>query len=226
MTTDQTTRAAQTPAPEGDVLAPRKLKTPILLGAFALVSLFAFVFTVVGETTRIDVSNRGGSIQLDPISVPTMPANLVLTVLMFALAGFALKRALDRKPVPMWITAVFAALWVVALIIWVGAGANVPLAWLLTGTLALSTPIVFGSMAGLVSERSGVVNIAIEGQLLSGAFASALVSSPRSSTTRCPTARVLNSGRYDCALEYWNCMFPLACAIGSPFSSACELAET
>jgi simple sugar transport system permease protein len=106
-----------------------------------------------------------------------MPANLVLTVLMFALAGFALKRALDRKPVPMWITAVFAALWVVALIIWVGAGANVPLAWLLTGTLALSTPIVFGSMAGLVSERSGVVNIAIEGQLLSGAFASALVSS-------------------------------------------------
>jgi simple sugar transport system permease protein len=176
MTNDQLTRAEATPA-GGETLAPRKLKTPILLAVFTLISLLAFVFTVGDQSTQIDISNRGGAIQLDPLVFPTMLTNAVLTVGMIALTVFAFLRSLARQKVPMWVSAVFAALWAIALIIWVGAGANVPLAWLLTGTLALSTPIVFGSMAGLVAERSGVVNIAIEGQLLSGAFASALVAS-------------------------------------------------
>lgn len=38
-------------------------------------------------------------------------------------------------------------------------------------------PLIFGSMAGILSERSGVVNIAIEGQLLAGAFLAAVVGS-------------------------------------------------
>src|SRR5690606_27702144 len=41
----------------------------------------------------------------------------------------------------------------------------------------LSTAIVFGSLAGVIGERAGVVNIAIEGQLLGGAFVSAYVGS-------------------------------------------------
>ena len=77
----------------------------------------------------------------------------------------------------MWVMVVFGILWVWALIVFIGANANVPLTWLLTGTLAISTPLIFGSMAGLVSERVGVVNIAIEGQLLAGAFTSALIGS-------------------------------------------------
>lgn len=65
----------------------------------------------------------------------------------------------------------------IALILWIGTDSMVPFTWLLTSTVALATPLVFGSMAGIVSERSGVVNIAIEGQLLAGAFTGALVSS-------------------------------------------------
>jgi ABC-type uncharacterized transport system permease subunit len=34
-----------------------------------------------------------------------------------------------------------------------------------------AVPITFGSMSGIVSERSGIVNIAIEGMMLAGAFA-------------------------------------------------------
>ena len=39
-------------------------------------------------------------------------------------------------------------------------------------TLAL--PLILGSLAGVLCERSGVVNVAIEGQFLMGAFAAAL----------------------------------------------------
>ncbi|MDJ1371347.1 ABC transporter permease [Gulosibacter molinativorax] len=178
MTTTVTPKTPATPESPETALAPRKWKTPILLGVFALVSLLIFSLRLDPSlTTRIDLNSRTVPIELPPLVLPSMLTNLILSTLMIAFAAYTAKLAYDRKKIPMWGIALFAALWVIALIVWVGAGANVPFVWLLTGTLAISTPLVFGSMAGLVSERAGVVNIAIEGQLLAGAFASALVSS-------------------------------------------------
>jgi general nucleoside transport system permease protein len=50
-----------------------------------------------------------------------------------------------------------------------------PLVNILRGTFILALPLIFGALAGVLCERSGVVNVAIEGQLLMGAFAGALV---------------------------------------------------
>jgi simple sugar transport system permease protein len=56
------------------------------------------------------------------------------------------------------------------------AGQNfMPMVNIVRGTFLLALPLIFGALAGVLCERSGVVNVAIEGQLLMGAFAGALV---------------------------------------------------
>jgi simple sugar transport system permease protein len=60
---------------------------------------------------------------------------------------------------------------------WAAAGAAISVTGLLQGGLFLAIPLVFGSLSGLICERSGVINIAIEGQLLAGAFAAGVVGS-------------------------------------------------
>ena len=60
---------------------------------------------------------------------------------------------------------------------WIASGKFIPFTGLLQGGLLLAIPLIFGSMSGLVCERSGVINIAIEGQLLASAFVAAVVAS-------------------------------------------------
>jgi ABC-type uncharacterized transport system permease subunit len=55
-------------------------------------------------------------------------------------------------------------------------GLNVmPLGDVARSSLGLALPLILGSLAGVLCERSGVINVAIEGQFLMGAFAAAMV---------------------------------------------------
>lgn len=45
------------------------------------------------------------------------------------------------------------------------------------GTMRIATPLVLGALAGCLCERAGVINIAIEGQFLAGAFTASVFSS-------------------------------------------------
>ncbi len=45
------------------------------------------------------------------------------------------------------------------------------------GTMRIATPLVLGALAGVMCERAGVINIAIEGQFLAGAFFASMFTS-------------------------------------------------
>ena len=81
-----------------------------------------------------------------------------------------------------------------AFLCWAVAGKNLafPISNQFQGTLNFATPLILGALAGVISERAGVINIAIEGQFLVGAFTAALVSSTTGSAAAALIAAALS----------------------------------
>ena len=66
---------------------------------------------------------------------------------------------------------------IMAFLCWTASGKFVPFTGILQGAIMFSVPLIFGSLSGLLCEKSGVINIAIEGQLLFAACISAMIAS-------------------------------------------------
>jgi ABC-type uncharacterized transport system permease subunit len=70
--------------------------------------------------------------------------------------------------IPVWIAAILGTLL---------AGRTANLTGVIAGSLELAVPISLGAFAGILSERSGMLNIAIEGKFLVGACAASVAAS-------------------------------------------------
>lgn len=68
-------------------------------------------------------------------------------------------------------------LMVTAFLVWATAGKTFSLTGMLQATIVRAVPIALAGMTGVMCERVGVINIGIEGMLLSGAFTGAVVGS-------------------------------------------------
>ncbi len=163
-------------------------KAPIALGFFALLSLVLFGIFGRSGTSTFRLSTDADFFQIPAIPVDSRPASIVTSVLLGLIAAWVTWLVVRARRVPLWVIAVFAVLFLFAFLVWASAGLrSIPVAGLLVGAVSLSVPLIFGALGGVISERVGVVNVAIEGQLLAGAFVSALVAS----ATRMPLLGLL-----------------------------------
>ena len=160
-----------------DVDEPLDLKAPVI---GAVVVALEILMAVFGRgATRFQLSTGADLIQIPVLDLPARRVVVVMVVAAGAITAALYARALRRAAAPVWMTLLLGLSFVVSFLTWAGAGRSsvVPLVTILSSTLALSVPLVFGGLAGVVGERSGTINIAIEGQLLGGAFLAAVVAS-------------------------------------------------
>ncbi len=152
-------------------------KAPIVFAVFAVIAILLFVVFGREGSSTFRLSTESDLIQLPEVVLPTRGTGIVLSIVLVALTVFSAWLVSNGRKVRLWVIAVFAVLFLVGFLTWASAGQTIPVPGLLIGTVSLSVPLIFGALGGVVSERVGVVNVAIEGQLLAGAFVSAVVAS-------------------------------------------------
>ncbi len=152
-------------------------KTPVSLALItALLALLLATRPRSGETT-FRLATATDLFEVPAITVPTMPASWLLAALLVVGACWSVALLLARRRTPLWLVVAYAVVAMVAFLTWAAAGGTLPMVGLIGGALALAVPLVFGALCGVLGERSGVINIAIDSQLLFGAFAAALAGS-------------------------------------------------
>jgi simple sugar transport system permease protein len=155
----------------------RTRKVGAVLLALGLVATVLFGALATGEQARFTLSEdaAGAALKIDG-TLGAIGFGIVAVA-----AGVAMLVGLPKR----WFTLVLGVGlvgFVLSFLCWqvsaAPAGQNfMPLVNIVRGTFVLALPLVFGALAGVLCERSGVVNVAIEGQLLMGAFSGALFGS-------------------------------------------------
>ena len=152
-------------------------KSPIVMGSVGAIVLLFFGLLGREGDVAFEISRRTDAIQLPAIPVDSSLLGVISGVLMLAITGLSLSFSLKNKKTPLWITSIYGLIGVTSLLGWLAAGSAVPIAFIAGTALVLAVPIMLGAMGGIMCERVGVTNIAIEAQLLTGAFMAAVVSS-------------------------------------------------
>jgi ABC-type uncharacterized transport system permease subunit len=150
-------------------------KTPIVYSFFAL--LVTFVFGVTGPTGDVsfELASKTDFVQLPNFVISAAALNVGLGVVMLLIAAVSATLTFLKQKTPQWLSLVLGLFGATGLLAWLASGKSVPVSFILGSAVVLAVPIILGALGGLMSERVGVVNIGIEGQLLTGAFMAAVV---------------------------------------------------
>jgi general nucleoside transport system permease protein len=150
----------------------------ILFLSVAVVIVLAFgVGAEPGVQSRLGLNPARGKtfFTLPDLVVPTQSTAYVLAAVCAFLAGVQLTRGFSRRF--NLVLGIVALIFVFAFLVWAAEGRSLSLLGMLQSTLLRSVPITFGALSGVLCERAGVINIAIEGMLLSAAFAGSVAAS-------------------------------------------------
>ena len=179
------TAATATPDAAADVRNPEEIRRSRYLGITYLV-LAAFVLFFFYRWSA-DLGNF--TFKLARATDPAAPdltlsagrTALIVAAILAALGGAQLARGFGK--LNNIVLAVALALFIFAFLGWATAQSalgSFSFVGMMKTTIVRSVPITLGALAGVMSERVAVINIAIEGQLLAGAFVAVVVAAPLS----------------------------------------------
>jgi simple sugar transport system permease protein len=151
-------------------------------GIFAMVAMF-FVFTIIFylKSNRVEDITFGFVVDKEIQLVNEWKIGSKIGAALFLLVsitgiGISYLQFKRGKKILLG-SSIFGFGSILAFLCWTASGKFVPFTGILQGAVMFSVPLIFGSMSGLLCEKSGVINIAIEGQLLFAACISAMVAS-------------------------------------------------
>jgi ABC-type uncharacterized transport system permease subunit len=148
----------------------RQRRLGVALVSLGLVGAALFGTLAPSQTARFTLSEAAEG--------AAMEINGQVGAILFGLVAVAAGAALLAGVARRWSTPLLGlgvVGFVLSFLCWQVAGKFMPLVDTAGGTLELALPLILGALAGVLCERSGVVNVAIEGQFLMGAFGAALV---------------------------------------------------
>ena len=106
------------------------------------------------------------------LTLPAQQFAYIFGIVFIGLGAAQLLRGLGK--ISNIALALATAIFVMSFLSWATSGESFSLVGMLQDTVSRSVPITLGALAGILCERSGVINIAIEGMLLAGAFTGAV----------------------------------------------------
>ena len=173
------TAAATTMVTSGEGLAARKaLRDSRFRGvAFAVFGILAFYYASRSFDTAATFSfwlNQAGGETL-PVETTVGLLWVIAGVAAGAVGILQLVKGASLRWRP-WLGVVVAP-WIVAILGALLNGKSANLSGMLSGSLEFAAPIALGALAGILSERSGMFNIALDGKMLVGACVASVVAS-------------------------------------------------
>lgn len=153
-------------------------KAPLVMGILSLIVLYFFGIAGKPGDVAFKFTAEKDVFQVPDWVIGSSTLGIIAGAILVILALISgLVFSLRNRKTPLWLSVVFGAVGIVVLLGWLAADNVVPIAFIAGTALVLAVPIMLGAMAGVMSERVGITNIAIEGQLLTGAFMAAVISS-------------------------------------------------
>lgn len=152
-------------------------RSQVLAGVYlflALIVLFIFGFGSEGSATFV-VSRSVDALQVGDVVVPGAGLAYVVSAVLAFLGARQWMRGFGSRT--NLVLALGLGLVALSFLAWAADGASFSLVGLLQEALKRAVPITFGAVSGLLCERTGIINIGIEGMLLAGAFTGAIAGS-------------------------------------------------
>jgi len=123
-----------------------------------------------GETATFGLGPSAGDLTL-----PVQATLYAISALMAFLGAVQVVRGFGSRIYV--VLGIVVGVFVFSLLVYAARGASLNLTAMLNSTLLRSVPITLGALSGVLCERAGVINIAIEGMFLAAAFTGAIMGS-------------------------------------------------